>query len=253
MIEISNLDFDIDGFKILKDINLKIYRGEFVGIIGANGSGKTTLLKCINGINKTDKKIKIFNKYILDYDYKELARKISYMSQNTIMPFDFICKKIVEFGRYPYKKVFEYLTEDEIKLIEYYLKKTDSEKLSNKLINSISGGEKQRVLFAKLLVQETEIALLDEPTSALDIKYEEQLFKMICEEKRDNNIIVMSIHNIRNAIKYCSRLVLLKDGIILADGRPDEVITNENILDAYGIDVEVYYNTFSGQIDFYVK
>ncbi len=253
MIIVENLEFSINDKKILKDISFQVEKGEFVGIIGANGSGKTTLLKCLNGINKTENSIKIKNQDLAEYSSKDLAKIILYMNQNTILAFDFICRKIIEFGRYPHKKAFESLSKKEEELIQYYMQKTNTLMLSDKNINNISGGERQRVLFAKLLVQEAEILLLDEPTSSLDIKYEEEIFKLISEEKKEEHTVLMSIHNIRNAIKYCDRLILLKDGKILSDGKVSDVITSENILKAYGIDVNVYFNTFSNQLDFYVN
>ncbi len=253
MIKVNNLDFYIQDKKILSNISFSVEKGEFIGIIGANGSGKTTLLKCLNGINETKGKVQIQDRYLSEYPSKDLAKKISYMNQNTILAFDFACKKIIEFGRYPHKRAFEKLTREEEDLIHYYMEKTNTLMLSDKNINNISGGERQRVLFAKLLVQEAEILLLDEPTSALDIKYEEEIFRLISEEKKEHHTVLMSIHNIRNAIKYCDRLILLKDGKVLSDGTIEEVITKENIKSAYGIDVTVYYNTFSEQLDFYVN
>ncbi len=252
MIKVSHLYFKVNTKTILKDISFEVNQGEFVGIIGANGSGKTTLLKCLNGINKTDDNVLILNKYLSEYDPKTLAKTISLMNQNTILAFDFICKKIIEFGRYPHKKAFEKLTDKEIDIINHYMEKTNTKMLADQFINRISGGERQRVLFAKLLAQEADVLLLDEPTSALDINYEEEIFKLISEEKQDNHTILMSVHNIRNAIKYCDRLILLKNGEILSDGSARKVITKENILAAYGIEVDVYYNTFSNQLDFYI-
>ena len=130
------------------------------------------------------------------------------------------------------------------------MKLTNTLKVRDKSILSLSGGERQRVLFAKTLTQDTDIILLDEPTASLDMKYEEDIFKILKDIKEDNKGVVAIIHNLRTAIKYCDRLLLLNEGKVVQIGKPSEIITEENLRNVYKVDVCVYENKINGKLDF---
>lgn len=250
-LEIKNLSYKIENKNILENINFKIEEGEIIGIIGANGSGKTSLLKCLNGINEINTgEIYLNNKNIKDYSSKELARNISFMNQNTNIDFDFPCIDIVVLGRYPYLKRFQEYSDEDIKKAEFYMKKTNTLEFKNRIITELSGGEKQRVLFAKTLTQESNLILLDEPTASLDMKYEEEIFSLISELKFQNKSVVVVIHNLRLALKYCTRLILLFKGNIIADDIPKNVITEENLKNIFGVNTKVYKNKYNNELDF---
>ena len=250
-LEIKNLSYKIENKNILENINFKIEEGEIIGIIGANGSGKTSLLKCLNGINEINTgEIYLNNKNIKDYSSKELARNISFMNQNTNIDFDFPCIDIVVLGRYPYLKRFQEYSDEDIKKAEFYMKKTNALEFKNRIITELSGGEKQRVLFAKTLTQESNLILLDEPTASLDMKYEEEIFSLISELKSQNKSVVVVIHNLRLALKYCTRLILLFKGNIIADDIPKNVITEENLKNIFGVNTKVYKNKYNNELDF---
>ncbi|MFA1745408.1 ABC transporter ATP-binding protein [Fusobacterium animalis] len=250
ILEIKNISYSVGENKILKDISFRCQSGEIIGIIGPNGSGKTTLLKTINRINPiTNGDILLNGKSIKEYDEKELARDISFMNQNTNIEFDFPCIDIVVLGRYPYLERFQEYSKKDIELAEKYMKLTNTYKFRDKSILQLSGGERQRVLFAKILTQESQVILLDEPTASLDMRYEEDLLKEVSKEKDKGKIIILVIHNLRTAIKYCSRLVLLSNGNIIKDGAVKEVITEENLNNVFGIKTKVYYNEISKSLD----
>ena len=251
ILEIKNISYSVGENKILKDISFRCQSGEIIGIIGPNGSGKTTLLKTINRINPlTNGDILLNGKSIKDYNEKELARDISFMNQNTNIEFDFLCIDIVVLGRYPYLERFQEYSKKDIELAEKYMKLTNTYKFRDKSILQLSGGERQRVLFAKILTQESQVILLDEPTASLDMRYEEDLLKEVSKEEDKGKIIILVIHNLRTAIKYCSRLVLLSNGNIIKDGAVKEVITEENLNNVFGIKTKVYYNEISKSLDF---
>lgn len=251
ILEIKNISYSVGENKILKDISFRCQSGEIIGIIGPNGSGKTTLLKTINRINPiTNGDILLNGKSIKEYDEKELARDISFMNQNTNIEFDFPCIDIVVLGRYPYLERFQEYSKKDIELAKKYMKLTNTYKFRDKSILQLSGGERQRVLFAKILTQESQVILLDEPTVSLDMRYEEDLLKEVSKEKDKGKIIILVIHNLRTAIKYCSRLVLLSNGNIIKDGAVKEVITEENLNNVFGIKTKVYYNEISKSLDF---
>lgn len=251
LLEIKNLSFNVGERKILNDINFSVRDGEIVGIIGPNGAGKTTFLKSINGIIEEIKGEILFNgKNIKEYDKKNLARHISFMNQNTNVGFDFSCLDIVVLGRYPYLKRFQEYSDEDREKARKYMEKTNTLKFQDRMITELSGGERQRVLFAKTLTQESELILLDEPTASLDMKYEEEIFSIISQMREERKSVIAIIHNLRVAMKYCTRLILLNDGKIVGDGTPQEIVTEKNLRDIYGVEAKVYRNTFNNELDF---
>lgn len=250
-LEVKKLSYRIEKNEILKDISFKIEPGEIIGIIGPNGSGKTTLLKSLNSIkDPTSGDIFWNNKSIKEYPSKELAKNISFMNQNTNVDFDFPCIDIVILGRYPYLKRFQEYSKEDRRKAEFYMNKTNTLKFKDRMITELSGGEKQRVLFAKTLTQESYLILLDEPTSSLDMKYEEEIFSLISELKTQNKSVVIVIHNLRIALKYCTRIILLSNGEIVADDIPEKVITEENLKEVFHIEAKVYKNNYNNELDF---
>ncbi len=253
MINIQNLNFSYTQKQILHNINLNLKRGELVGIIGANGSGKTTLLKCIVGLYQSDNAILLDDRAIESYSYKERAKKIALMHQSEMINFDFSCFDVVSLGRFAYLGGFGLLSDEDKAIIGKKMATTKTTDFKKRAITRLSGGERQRVMFAKTLVQESPYILLDEPTNALDIKHQKEIFELSQQLCKQNCGVIMTIHNIRLAAKYCQRLILLSNGEVLADGSPQEVITSKNIKRAYQVDADVYYNKNSDQIDFVVK
>ena len=160
------------------------------------------------------------------------------------------CLDIVMFGRYPHLKNFEDYGEKDIAISEKYMQQTHTMLFRDKSILELSGGEVQRVMFAKILTQESDILLLDEPSSNLDMRYEEELFQNL--QKQKEKLIITVIHNLRVAIKYCTRLILLSEGKIIKDGKAEEVITEELLKQVYEIEARVYRNPITGALDFYI-
>lgn len=250
-LEVRDISFERNGKKILKNISFDMYSEEIVGVIGPNGSGKTTLLKTLNNINeKNSGTIKVKGKDISEFEDKELARNISFMNQNTNIGFDFPCIDVVVLGRYPYLDKFQEYSKKDMEIARKYMELTNTLKFEDKSILSLSGGERQRVLFAKTLTQEAQIVLLDEPTASLDMKYEDEIFRILQGVKEEGKSIIAIIHNLRTAIKYCDRIILLSEGEIIQCGTPEEVITEENLKKIYNIDVRVYKNSINNRLDF---
>ncbi len=253
IIEIQRLNFKINDNIILRDISLTVKPGEFVGLIGPNGAGKTSLLKCINGINRAEGIVKIKGRNIFRQSDKKLAADIALMHQNTSISFPFPAIEIVLMGRYPYLKRLQRESREDYKIAKRNMEYTDTDKFESSPITEMSGGERQRVLFAKTLTQETDIILLDEPTASLDITYQEQIFKYSRELSEQGTTIIAAIHDLKIAAKYCTRLVLLSEGSITADGNPEEVLTSEHLSRVYGINALVYRNRITGLLDIYIN
>lgn len=253
IIEIQNLRYEIDSNIILDNVSLKVKKGELVGLIGPNGAGKTTLLKCLNGINRPEEGIiKINGTSINRLNSKRLAENVALMHQNTQIGFPFSAKEIVLMGRYPYLKRMQRESNEDRRIARKNMEYTDTDKLENSAINEMSGGERQRVLFAKTLTQEASVILLDEPTASLDITYQEQIFKYSRELSEKGTTVVAAIHDLRIASKYCTRLVLMNEGRIVADGSPEEVLTSQNLSRVYCVNALVYKNRITGLLDIYI-
>ena len=252
MLVVENLKYEINGAAILKGIGFEAEKGEFIGLIGPNGAGKTTLLKCINGINKGSGSIELKGRRLDGMDSRAIACEVALMHQSTTVSFPFTSMDIVMAGRYPYLKRLQGESKEDLRIAEGYMKYTDTFKFKDRPVNKISGGERQRVLFAKTLTQETDIILLDEPAASLDIAHEEQIFKYCCELSASGRTIIAAVHDLKIAMRYCSRLLLMKEGKIIADGRPEEVLTSENLSAAYGVNALVYRNRITGMMDYYI-
>jgi iron complex transport system ATP-binding protein len=253
IIEIQNLNYQINDCKILKNINLTVSAGEFVGLIGPNGAGKTTLLKCINGINKADGVLKVNGKHIQELETKKLAREVSLMHQSTSISFPFNAIDIVMMGRYPYLKRLQHESSEDFAIARRNMEYTATVEFEKVPVTEMSGGERQRVLFAKTLTQETDIILLDEPTASLDITYQEQIFNYSKELSEQGKTIIAAVHDLKIAARYCTRLVLMSEGTIVASGKPDDVLTSNNLSIAYGIKAIVYKNRITGLLDIYIN
>ena len=240
IIELKNLSIGYGNKSVLQDVNAKINKGEIVGIIGCNGAGKSTLLKTIRGLlPKQSGEILYFGRKLESFSEKELAREVAYLQQNVEVGFGYTGKDIVLAGRYPYMKWWkgESISDEELalKCMEY----TGTKELAERPVNVVSGGQKQRILLAKVLAQQTPILFLDEPTTGLDMVYQEEIFRFSKALAKMGKTILMVVHELNLAAKYCSRIILLGEGTVIADGRPDNVFTEKILSKAYNAPVRV--------------
>lgn len=240
IIELKNLSIGYGNKSVLQDVNAKINKGEIVGIIGCNGAGKSTLLKTIRGLlPKQSGEILYFGRKLESFSEKELAREVAYLQQNVEVGFGYTGKDIVLAGRYPYMKWWkgESISDEELalKCMEY----TGTKELAERPVNEVSGGQKQRILLAKVLAQQTPILFLDEPKTGLDMVYQEEIFRFSKALAKMGKTILMVVHELNLAAKYCSRIILLGEGTVIADGRPDNVFTEKILSKAYNAPVRV--------------
>lgn len=250
IIAINGLAAGYDKKNILENININVSKGELIGIIGPNGSGKSTLLKAIRGIlPKSKGSIKIFNEEVEEISDKEFALKVAYLQQNMIIGFGYTTKEVILTGRYPHKKWWQQDNENDEKIINLCMEFTGVADFKDIPINNLSGGQKQRVFLAKVLAQQTPILFLDEPTTGLDVFYQEEIFrycKKLCEAGKS---IIMVVHELSLAAKFCSRLLLIAKKGIIADGEPEKVLTKEKLSAAYDVEIVVNKNTETGMLE----
>ena len=238
MIVIKDLSFSYSKNKeVLNNINFKINEGDFVMLIGPNGNGKTTLLKCIDNLLNINKgAIFVNDKDIKDYKRNDLSKLIGYVPQ--VLEFaDMSVFDTILLGRTPFIK-FE-ATDKDYEIVSNLINKFSLQDVALKNVNSLSGGERQKVAIARLLAGETRILLFDEPTSNLDIKNQFEVMNEIKKLSKEEKLtIIVTMHDMNLAIRYGTTFVLLKDGKIAKSG-DENIITKETIKDIFDIDVNI--------------
>ena len=242
MIEIKNVSFSYDKKRnAIENINLSIEQGEIFTIIGPNGSGKSTLLKCISGYLAFETgTIDINGKSIKKYSAKEIAKTMALMQQHFALDYDFSVMEVVLMGRNPHIKRLQSETEDDYNIANEALEKAEIYHLKSRSITTLSGGEWQRMILARALCQQSSIMLLDEPVSGLDIKHQVNLMSTVAKLSRENKIsAVCVLHDLNLANRYSDRIALLKDGRIYKTGKPEDVMTVENLEHVYETKINI--------------
>ncbi|WP_418184717.1 ABC transporter ATP-binding protein [Aliarcobacter vitoriensis] len=246
MYKIKNLNFSIQKRDILNDINLEIKTDTFLSIVGPNGCGKSTLIKSINrNLDIQSGTITLNDKNIEDFSDKELALKRSVLNQAFFFPYNFKAIEIVEMGLYAY----ELNTKKKKEILEYIVSKLNLESLKDKNYSNLSGGEKQKIQFARVIVQlyasreKEKYLFLDEPTLNLDIFYQYKILDLTKELQKDLKIGVCAVlHDINQAYLYSDEIVMMKDGEIKYFGETDDILTYENIYDVFKVESEFVYS-----------
>lgn len=241
LMEMVNGTFSYNGNgNIFEDINFSIKKGEIFCILGANGTGKTTLIRCLNGLMKLNSGEVLLNgKNIYSLNHAEIARNIGYIPQMHNSTFPFTVLDVVLMGRAPHLDLFSSPAEKDIKIAENSLKTLNIFHMRDKPYTEISGGEQQLVFIARVLTQEPGILILDEPTSHLDFGNQIRTLDII--EKLSNNglSIVMSSHFPDHAFLSADKVAIMKGKNFIDIGRPEDVITEENMEKTYGINVKI--------------
>lgn len=235
--EARKIQFSYNQEAFIDGLNVSIEKGKITTIIGPNGSGKSTLLHLfVNQMKPHTGSIVVNGQDIKTLRMKELAKKLAIVHQQNVAPMDITVEHLVRYGRTPYRNFFGSKDEKEDEVVEWALKATKLDKFKNKGIAQLSGGERQRAFIAMALVQKTDILFLDEPTTYLDIYYQMEILTLVKELNKKYNItIVMVLHDINQAIQFSHNVVIMKDGAIIYSGNAGEGITEERILEVYGI------------------
>ena len=241
MVSAEGVEFSYDRKeRILKGVGLELGRGEILGILGPNGSGKTTFLKCINRIlEPCQGKVLLMGDDVAGMRKRDIARKVGLVPQSSTndtsspMVYD-----VVMMGRRPHM-TWQFTDEDD-RIVWDIMRRLDVAHLASHHFNELSSGQSQRVLIARAIAQNAEVLLLDEPTSNLDVRYQMDVMDLIRGIVKENNVCACAIiHDLDLAMKYCDKVVLIRDGMVMSSGVVDEVMTPENIQDTYGIEVIV--------------
>ena len=242
LLAILNLQADLGRRHVLDGISLEIGKGEFVGLIGPNGAGKTTLLRAILGLTPARGRISIQGRENLKP--RERAKLVSYVPQEREIVWPVTVERLVGLGRIPHLNTLSSLGPQDLKAIESAMQRMEVEGFSARPATNLSGGEKARVLIARALAQEAPLLLADEPTAGLDPAHQIALMRVFADIAREGNSVIASLHDLGLAARWCTRLVLVVDGKVVADDVPRAVLTTERIRDVYH--VESYHAEHAG-------
>ncbi|MGM0215736.1 ABC transporter ATP-binding protein [Enterococcus sp. AZ109] len=236
-LRVKDLCCSYENQSVITDLSLLAQDQQFVGIIGPNGSGKSTLLKAIyRALKPKSGEIRIDDTPLKIMSYKESAQKMAAVGQENDLPFDFRVEEIVQMGRYPTKRFFDNDTVEDSQLVAKALEHLGVAHLAQRNFQHLSGGEKQRVLIARALAQNTDLLILDEPTNHLDIHYQLEIFELL---HRLPLTVVSAIHDLNIAAMYCDYLYVMEEGEILTSGNPVEVLTPENLQRVFQVTAEI--------------
>ncbi|MCM3709048.1 ABC transporter ATP-binding protein [Sporosarcina luteola] len=247
--DIKEVTFSYDKKRdTLRGIDSTIEIGKVTTIIGPNGCGKSTLLGVLsNHYQPQNGAVLLDGKSLGDFKPKELAKRLAVVHQQNNAPSDMTVEKLTAYGRIPYKNFFSSTTDEDEEAIEWALASTNLLDKRSMPIDSLSGGQMQRVWIAMALTQKTPYLFLDEPTTYLDIFYQYELLELIRSLNKQHGIsIVMVLHDINQAIKYSDVIIVMKDGRIAAKGKPEDIITADLIRDIYGVNVVVKHDKDAG-------
>lgn len=234
---------------VLRGVSFGVRPGEFVGVVGPNGSGKSTLIRTLTGLLKTmDGAISLRGRALTGYPHLEQARQVAVVPQSQAILFAFSVREIVEMGRYPHCGSLNRPGPRDREVVTRALAEADVAHLADRSVDQLSGGELQRVTLARALAQETPGLLLDEPTAHQDLKHQLQVFELLQRRCREHQSCVLCVlHDLNLAAEFCSRILLLSEGRLIADGKPEAVFTPGLLRQVYAVETEVGANPFSGR------
>jgi len=258
LLTISQLRWQVQNKIILQNINFNVRKGEVIGIIGPNGAGKTSLLRCLtnqaNILNNSQitGSIQLKNRAITQFSAKEIAQHFAVVMQKNDSIFALSVQDVMKMGLLPHKTLFSLDSDHDKAQISLALKKVGLDHALHSHFNQLSGGEQQRVLIARALVQASQILILDEPTNHLDVYYQHQVLQLV---NKLNITVIMTVHDLNLASLYCQRLLLLNQGQLISDGSPEEVLTPKQLSQVFGLPCQQSIDAITGaiQVSFYLK
>ena len=245
----EGLHYEVDAKSLLDGVNLHVKRGQFVGLIGPNGAGKTMLLRAIAGVLSYSEGVVLLDgTNVKNGSLKNIAKAMALVPQVAPYTQGFTALELVLMGRYPHMSRFQIEGREDNLIARNAMRLTETEQFTDRTLDTLSGGERQRIFVSRALAQQPRVLLLDEPTSNLDILHQLKVISLVRKMVDDGLTAIAAIHDLQMAARYCDRLVLMKDGKILAKGSPEEVLTTEAIQASFGVKAAVYRDPVAGSL-----
>ncbi len=225
-----------DGAEIVRELSVRIRPGSFTVIIGPNACGKSTLLRGLSRLlTPRDGRVVLDGRSITDASAKSIARRLGLLPQTAIAPDGITVRELVSRGRYPHRSVWRQWSSADDAAVAEALDATGTAPLADRPVDALSGGQRQRVWVAMVLAQQTDLLLLDEPTTFLDVAHQVELMELFAELNRRGRTIVAVLHDLNHAARYASHIVAMRNGRIVTEGTPAEVITRERVHEVFGL------------------
>ena len=249
MIRLEQVQFCLGSRLLLQPLDLQIPQGQVCGLIGHNGLGKSTLIKLLaRQQSATGGRILLDGQDLATYSSREFARLVAYLPQQPAATDQLTVRELVRFGRQPWHGLLGRFGPDDQRAVERAMALTQIEPYVDRLVESLSGGERQRVWLAALIAQQTRYLLLDEPTSALDVAHQVEVLALIRQLSHELDLgVVLVLHDINMAARYCDRLVALREGALLRQGTPEELMTSATLEAIYQLPMQVLAHPVTGE------
>ncbi|MFC5384709.1 ABC transporter ATP-binding protein [Aquamicrobium segne] len=235
LLSISGLRVRLGGTTVLDGLDMTVGAGEFVGLIGPNGAGKSTLLRAALGLLPHAGTVLLDGVDAATLSARDRAEKAAYLAQEREIAWAVPVETVVALGRAPHQRSFAALGPRDHAIVDEAMRRMDVASFRGRLATELSGGEKARVLTARALAQDTPLLLADEPTAGLDPSHQIALMRVFRELAASGRGVVASLHDLGLAARWCSRIVLVAQGRVIAEGAPAEVLTPERLRAVYGV------------------
>ncbi|MBB6716554.1 ABC transporter ATP-binding protein [Clostridium gasigenes] len=237
----NNLDISYDEALIVKALDMNIPHGKITSIIGPNGCGKSTVLKAVGRILKPKNGLIYLNgEDIHNLSTKAIAQAMAVLPQTPTAPSGLTVEELVAYGRFPHQKRFGRLTAEDNKIVKWAIEITKLTKLEHREVDTLSGGQRQRVWIAMALAQQTDLILLDEPTTYLDLSHQLEVLELLYSlNKNQGCTIVMVLHDLNLAARFSDYMIAIRDGEIIKEGTPEEVMTVPVLKEVFTIDAQI--------------
>lgn len=247
-LESRGLSLGYDGNTIVKNLDLTIPKRKITILVGANGCGKSTLLQGLARLLKPSKgTVYLDSADVFKQSTKEIAKKLGILTQGPVAPEGLTVRDLVACGRFPYQSWLQQWTKEDERLVDLALETTGIKEFSERELDTLSGGQRQRAWIAMALAQDTDILLLDEPTTFLDLAHQIEVLDLLWElNHNQGRTLVMVLHDLNLACRYADYLVAVKRGSVYAQGKPEEVMTEANILEVFGLESRVVPDPITG-------
>lgn len=246
LVTASGVSVNLGGNRILDSVDLAGRAGELIALVGPNGAGKSTLLKVLSGdIAPVSGEVRIDGQPIESWTDRELALRRAVLPQEVAVSFPFLVEDIVRMGRAPWAGTEA--SDSDNTVVAEAMRETDTADLAARRFTTLSGGEKARVSFARILAQKAQLLLLDEPTAALDIHHQELTLQVLQRHVKQGGGAVVVLHDLALAAAHADRIAVISHGRIVADGPPGQVLTAELLTSVYHHDIKVVPHPDSGE------
>ncbi|PVE95866.1 ABC transporter ATP-binding protein [Microbacterium sp. TPD7012] len=237
-----------DRRTISTDLTVAIPDGSFTVIVGPNACGKSTLLRALSRLIRPEKgDVVLDGKEIHSYRAKEVARRVGLLPQSSLAPDGIRVSDLVARGRYPHQTLMRPWSDDDQTAVDEAMAATGITELSARLVDELSGGQRQRVWVAMVLAQQTPLLLLDEPTTFLDIAHQIELLELLTDLHEGGSTLVAVLHDLNHAARYATHLIAMKDGEVVAEGRPSDIVTAELVEEVFGLPCVVVPDPITGK------